>query len=95
MQYSCHNCEQIFAGLGPIAAALVILFILAILAAIIIIKAVVYCQIFHKTGWHWALGLLMLVPIACVIMLFVLAFAKWPIERQLQQLRHSQGEKST
>ncbi len=53
------------------------------------------CRIFAKTGFSWALGLLMLIPIANVIilfiMLFVLAFAEWPIERELQQMRQVQS----
>jgi hypothetical protein len=34
--------------------------------------------------------LLLLVPIANVIMLLVLAFSKWPIERRLEEAQHGQ-----
>jgi len=47
----------------------------------------VFCKIFSKTGFSWALGLLMFVPIANIIMLFVLAFAEWPIERELRSFK--------
>ncbi|HCO96230.1 MAG TPA: hypothetical protein DIU00_20200 [Phycisphaerales bacterium] len=51
------------------------------------IQILVFCKIFSKTGYSWALGLLMLVPIANLIMLFVLAFAEWPIERELRSFK--------
>ena len=50
-----------------------------------------YCRIFGKAGFSWALGLQKLIPIANIIMLFVLAFAEWPIERELQQMRQVQS----
>ena len=37
-----------------------------------------FCKIFSKAGFHWALGILMIVPIANIIMPFVLAFGDWP-----------------
>ena len=49
-----------------------------------------YCRIFSKTGYCWALGLLMFVPIANIIMPFILAFGEWPIYKELQQLRQQQ-----
>jgi hypothetical protein len=64
---------------------LIVLFV--ILAAIIILTAVIWCRLFSRAGHHWATGLLMLVPVANVIMPFVLAFGEWPIEKELQQLR--------
>ena len=50
--------------------------IFAILLGLIVvaITALIYCKIFSKAGYSWALGLLMLVPIANIIMPFVLAF---------------------
>jgi len=54
---------------------------------IVAVKILVFCKIFSKAGYSWALGLLMLVPIANIIMLFVLAFAEWPIERELRSFR--------
>jgi len=47
----------------------------------------VYCRIFSKAGYSWALGLLSVVPVANVIILVFLAFANWPIEQQLSQLQ--------
>jgi hypothetical protein len=87
MNYSCFSPDDMFSALGPLIAIMVIFFVLAVSLAVIVIKAVVFCRIFSKAGYHWALGLLMLVPIACIIMPFVLAFGQWPIYRELQQLR--------
>lgn len=45
-----------------------------------------YCRIFSKAGFSWALGLLMLVPIANIVLPFVLAFCEWPVHRDLRGL---------
>jgi hypothetical protein len=94
MEYSHLNPEGVFNTLGPPIAIIIVFFVLAVTAAILIIKAVIFCRIFYKAGYHWALGLLMLVPIACIIMPFVLAFGQWPIYRELQQLRRQQNKVS-
>lgn len=56
---------------------LVIVFIVALVG--IAFKIVPYWFIFRKAGFHPALSLLMVVPIASIIMEFFLAFAEWPI----------------
>lgn len=90
MEFPYTNPDELFAALGPAVVIMVAFFLLALSVAILIIKAVVYCKIFHKAGYNWALGLLMLVPIASIIMPFVLAFGHWPILRELEQLRQQQ-----
>ncbi|MBW7988490.1 MAG: hypothetical protein FVQ84_00480 [Planctomycetes bacterium] len=57
---------------------------------VLIIKALIYCKIFSKAGYCWALGLLMFVPIANIIMPFVLAFGDWPIQKELRVLKQQQ-----
>jgi len=47
----------------------------------------IYCKIFAKAGYCWALGLLMMVPIVNIIMLCVLAMGDWPVLRELRQLK--------
>ena len=94
MNCLCTNPEEIFNAFGPVIVITVLLFALVISAVILIIKAVVYCKIFSKAGYHWTLGLLMLVPIACIIMPFVLAFGDWPIYKELRQLRQQQKKSS-
>jgi len=59
---------------------------------VIAITLVVYCKIAAKMGYSWALGLLMLVPIANIVLLLYLAFADWPIHRELRQLKQQCGE---
>lgn len=68
---------------------------LVIWLVVIILTAVVFCKIFSKAGFHWALGLLMMIPIANLIMLLVLAFSTWPIQRELEMLRRNQSGGST
>ena len=64
-------------------------FAMIIWLAIAVFFVIVHCKIFSKAGYHWALGLLMLVPIANLIMLCILAFGQWPIHRELESLRRS------
>lgn len=69
-----------------IFAALVILMCLIVA----IIQVLIFCKIFSKAGYCWALGLLMIVPIANIIMPFVLAFGDWPIRKELRLLKQQQ-----
>ena len=74
------------------AFVLMALIMFSILAALIVaaIKVLIYCKVFSKAGYSWALGLLMLVPVANIIMPFVLAFGDWPIQKELRALRQQQ-----
>ena len=65
-------------------------FAIVIWLAILIFFVIVHCKIFSKAGYHWAMGLLMLVPIANLVMLCILAFGQWPIHRELETMRRSQ-----
>ncbi|MBV8694576.1 MAG: hypothetical protein JO125_05385 [Chloroflexi bacterium] len=56
--------------------------------ALTVFAVIIYWKIFSKAGYSGALGLLMFVPIANIVMLCILAFAEWPIYRELNQLRH-------
>ena len=94
MHCSCFNPEQISSIMGPGIAVMAVLFVLGLITAAIAIKAIVFCMIFAKAGYHWALGLLILVPIACIIMPLVLAFGKWPVQKELEQLRRELKKES-
>ena len=59
--------------------------------AVTVITALVYCKVFSKAGFNWALGLLMLAPGANIVMLFYLAFADWPVHQELRQLKQRSG----
>jgi hypothetical protein len=83
-----------FESIPPEVATVWIVFVLiAVLIglAVSIISAVVYCKICSKTGYHWALGLLMFVPIANLVLPLVLAFSEWPIHRELRACKKQTG----
>jgi hypothetical protein len=63
------------------------LFIGIISIVTIVLAIVIWWRIFSKAGYSGALGLLMLVPIANLVMILILAFAEWPIQTELNQLR--------
>jgi membrane protein YdbS with pleckstrin-like domain len=67
--------------------AIFFIFMMLIVLIVVAIQTLAFCKIFSKTGFSWALGFLMLVPIANIVMLFVLAFAEWPIERELRSYK--------
>jgi hypothetical protein len=73
--------------IAPVFGVVFFIFGMFVLLIILAIKVLIFCKIFSKAGFSWALGLLMLVPIANIVMLFVLAFAKWPIERELSSYK--------
>jgi hypothetical protein len=54
---------------------------------VIVLTILVYCKIFAKAGFPWALGLLQLLPVVNLVMLIYLAFAEWPVQRELRQLK--------
>jgi uncharacterized membrane protein YhaH (DUF805 family) len=51
----------------------------------------IWWKIFKKAGYSGALGLLMFIPVVNFILLLILAFSKWPIQRQLEQLQQQLG----
>jgi len=75
---------------GPIFIAMFIMFVIFVALILRAIKILIICKIFSKAGYCWALGLLTLVPIANIIMAFFLAFADWPILKELCQLKQQQ-----
>jgi len=68
----------------PVFVGIFSMFVLFIGLIVTILMIWVYCRIFSKAGYSWALGLLMIVPVANIIMPFVLAFGDWPILRELR-----------
>jgi len=62
------------------------------LALLVIVLAVlIWWKIFAKAGYGGALGLLMLVPGVNLVMICILAFAEWPVLRELKELRERQS----
>ncbi len=74
----------------PMFIAILISFAILMGLIVLIIKILIFCKIFSKAGYCWALGLLMLVPIANIIMPFILAFGDWPIQKELRLLKKQQ-----
>ena len=56
-----------------------------------LISILIFCKIFSKAGYHWALGLLTLVPVINMLVPFFLAFADWPARKELRELRQRLG----
>jgi len=52
-----------------------------------LVGVVLFCLIFRKAGYSWALGLLMLVPLVNIVMFVLLALGRWPIEDRLDKAR--------
>jgi hypothetical protein len=72
---------------GEAIGALGLLFILGISVVMIIVSVLIWWKIFSKAGYSGAMGLLMFIPLVNLIMLLILAFGEWPIQREVQQLR--------
>lgn len=70
---------------GALAAIIIISSLISLAA--IIFTAVIYWRIASKAGYSGAMGLLMFVPIANIVVLCIFAFGEWPIYRELNYLR--------
>jgi len=89
-----NSCSCVWAQRGPEVGpvfAIVFAFLVAFIVLVIVaIKLLICCKIFSKAGYSWALGLLMLIPIVNIIMAFFLAFADWPVQKELRRLKQQQ-----
>ncbi len=77
-------------GPGP-AEVLIILVILFFALLGMAVQVVAFCMIFRKTGHHWALGFLILIPLADLIVPLILGFTNWPIAKELRALKEQQA----
>jgi len=59
-----------------------VLIFLVFIGVICAFYGFIWWRIFKKAGYHGAMGLLMLVPIANLVALCILAFSNWPIHQQ-------------
>ena len=73
--------------MGPLCVILCTMFVAFMVLIAVAIKLLIFCKIFSKAGYSWALGLLILVPVANIIAAFFLAFADWPIRKELRSLK--------
>ena len=58
------------------------LFLLVFLLVGVVLYIIPVWRIVSKAGFHGAFALLMLVPVVNIVMLWVFAFVKWPVERR-------------
>ncbi|MDD5691657.1 MAG: hypothetical protein PHP10_00585 [Candidatus Omnitrophica bacterium] len=52
--------------------------------AFIFFMGLMWWKIISKTGYHGALGILMLVPVVNIVMMAVLAFKEWPVRKEMK-----------
>ena len=83
-------CFEHSSHVAPVFVVLVTMLVVLVSLVAIAIKVLIFCKIFGKAGYSWALGLLMLVPIANIIMAFFLAFGDWPVCKELRRLKQQQ-----
>ena len=73
--------------MAPVFVAMLMMFIALVALIVVAVKILIFCKIFSKAGYCWALGLLILVPFANIVLLFVLAFSDWPVQKELRLLK--------
>jgi uncharacterized membrane protein YhaH (DUF805 family) len=83
---ACISAQQ-FPHVEPVIAILIAFVIAFVVLVILAVKLLICCKIFANAGYSWALGLLMLIPIVNIIMIFYLAFADWPVNKELRELK--------
>ncbi|HEV57113.1 MAG TPA: twin-arginine translocase TatA/TatE family subunit [Phycisphaerales bacterium] len=66
--------------------------VIFVVGVMVLGSAVLCCLIFQKTGFPWAMGLLVFVPfIGHVLVLCILAFTDWPVLRTLRRLQAAEA----
>ena len=56
-----------------------------------VLYIVTFARLFHRTGRHWALGFLALIPLASLVILVYLAFGRWPVLEELAALKTAEA----
>jgi len=79
--------EQSMQQMAPVFGIVFSLIMVLVFLLFFVLTIVIWCKIFSKAGYCWALGLLMLVPIANLVMMLVLAFSDWPVHKELRLLK--------
>ncbi len=73
--------------IAPVFTMLVMMCAIFVGLIVTVITILAFCKIFSKAGYCWAFGLLALVPFGVLVMVLILAFADWPICRDLRTLK--------
>ena len=76
---------------APVMGGVLMILIVLVVLFLTALQIFVFCKIFSKAGYSWALGLLILVPLGNVIVPIYLAFADWPALRELRGLKALQN----
>jgi uncharacterized membrane protein YhaH (DUF805 family) len=79
--------SQAMENIVPILSGCFLLFVALLGLALFVLNIIVFCKIYARAGYPWAMGFLMLIPIVNFIMMLILAFSEWPIQRQVKQLQ--------
>jgi heme/copper-type cytochrome/quinol oxidase subunit 2 len=64
-----------------------LVFMVFVILISLVLTLIIWWKIFSKAGWPGALSLLLLVPVVNIIIPFYVAFATWPIQRELEALK--------
>jgi len=91
--FSPEEIERLLDQLMPYIVVIAIVFSVVSLL-LTTLNVIIFCKLFHKTGRHWALGFLVLLPMAALIMLLFLAFGRWPVLEELAALKAAAGPPS-
>jgi hypothetical protein len=73
-------------GIPELMILLIVVVTGVCMAAVMIIP---YWKIYTKTGQPGAMALLQLIPLVNIIMLYVLAFSEWPLEREIRSAKQN------
>lgn len=65
------------------------------LLLLVVALTIPYCAICHRAGWHWAWGLTGFVPLTALILLFVLAYKRWPTLEALKKPKPTEAGLTT
>ncbi len=80
--------EPVHPEVAPVFAGAFVLVILFIALLILAFTVWLFCRIFSKAGFHWALGFLTLIPsVGVLVALLILAFGQWPVHQELKSLK--------
>ncbi|MFT7669184.1 MAG: hypothetical protein ACI8X5_001884 [Planctomycetota bacterium] len=61
--------------------------VMGIVGGLALLYVVGFCSVFARSGFHWALGTLMLIPGVNVVLFLMLCFGPWPNNKELRSLR--------
>jgi hypothetical protein len=82
-----HCCAMNPNEVLPVFVLITIALALLVSLIALLVKTWINCVVFSKAGYSWAWGLLTLVPIANIILPFVLVLGDWPIRKELRRLK--------